>query len=277
MKRAAVLGSPIVHSLSPALHRAAYAKLGLDWTYDALECDERQLPEVVDALDETWAGLSLTMPLKRTVLPLLDDVSELVSTVGAANTVVVDGAHRRGENTDVGGMTDALQANAVAGVRTAAVLGAGATACSTLAALDELDVRQVDVFVRDPARTSDVMDVAERLGVSVRVRPLAELPAGLSVDLLVSALPSGAADGIADVIVRAGECPAVLDVCYDPWPTRLAAAAADAGCAVVGGFDLLLHQAIRQVALMTGRNDVPLEAMRAAGMQALTVRAALRP
>ena len=88
--RCAVLGRPIAHSLSPAMHRAAYARLELDWTYDACEVGEQDLPAFVAGLDDSWRGLSLTMPLKRAVLPLLDEVSPVASQVGAANTVVLE-------------------------------------------------------------------------------------------------------------------------------------------------------------------------------------------
>src|SRR4051794_12969885 len=100
-RRAAVLGSPIAHSLSPALHRAAYIELGLDWTYDAIECDEAALPAFVQSLDASWVGLSLTMPLKRAVLPLLAEMSETVRLTGAANTVLFRDGRTVGDNTDV--------------------------------------------------------------------------------------------------------------------------------------------------------------------------------
>lgn len=266
-----MLGAPVGHSLSPVLHRAAYAGLGLDWSYEAIECDEQRLPHLLRALDDSWAGLSLTMPLKRAVLPLLDEVSELAHAVGGANTVVRDGARLRGDNTDVGGMLDAMGEQRVAAVRSAVVLGAGATACSTLAALRELAVRDVALVVRDPARTADVRAAADRLGTTVRLHPFAELPELLPTELVVSTLPSGAADRIADS-VAAQPPEMVFDVCYDPWPTPLAAAAASAGSAVAGGFDLLLHQAVRQVTLMTGCTDVPVDEMRAAGEGALFAR-----
>jgi hypothetical protein len=102
--RAAVLGRPIAHSLSPPLHRAAYEALGLDWTYDAVECGEDDLPALLDGLDASWAGLSLTMPLKQAVLPLLDEVSDLARDVAAANTVVLREGRRAGSNTDVHGI-----------------------------------------------------------------------------------------------------------------------------------------------------------------------------
>lgn len=280
-KRAAVLGSPIAHSLSPVLHRAAYAELGLDWRYDAVECPEDRLRGLLDELDESWAGLSLTMPLKRTVLPYLHEISELASTVGAANTVVFTCAGRLGENTDVGGFLDALGAGGVPPPHSAVVLGAGATACSVLAGLRELGAGEADVVVRDPGRTRELCAAAERLGVSVHVRTFVDLPGLVPADLVVSTLPSGAAAGVADLVASAGNprpsaaSPpmTVLDVCYEPWPTRLAAAAGAAGHRTVGGFDLLLFQAVRQVRLMTGFRDVPVDAMRAAGERALEQRA----
>jgi shikimate dehydrogenase len=103
--KAAVLGSPIAHSLSPALHRAAYAELGLDdWTYEAVECDEAALAAFVTSRGPDWAGLSLTMPLKRTVLPLLAYADPLAVIAGGANTVVFRPDGRYGYNTDVQGI-----------------------------------------------------------------------------------------------------------------------------------------------------------------------------
>ena len=255
-----MLGSPIAHSLSPFLHRAAYRALGLHgWRYDMIECDEAGLPGLLDGLDASWAGLSLTMPLKKAVLPLLDEVSELAATTGGANTVVFRDGRRHGDNTDVYGIVTAL---AEAGVRrpgSATVLGGGATAASALAALRELGLAEATLVVRNPARTGDVRKTADRLGMSLRVRTFADLRPD---ELVISTLPAGAADPFAPVLAGA---PAVLDVVYAPWPTALARAVTRAGGLVVGGFPMLLHQAVRQVELMTGRTDVPVEAMRAAG------------
>lgn len=154
--RAAVLGSPIVHSLSPYLHRAAYEALGLrDWHYEAIECDEAALPGLLDGLGGGWAGLSLTMPLKRAVLPLLDSVSELAVRVGGANTVVFSDGARHGDNTDVYGIVRALAEAGVAPPGTATVLGGGATASSALAALRELGLGEATLVVRTPARARE--------------------------------------------------------------------------------------------------------------------------
>ncbi|MGH3420585.1 MAG: IMP dehydrogenase, partial [Streptosporangiaceae bacterium] len=104
-----MLGSPIEHSLSPVLHTAAYAAFGLaDWSYTAIECDEAGLPALIAACDGQWAGLSLTMPLKRAVLPLLDRTEPVAVEAGGANTVVFAGGQRHGYNTDVPGMVAAL-------------------------------------------------------------------------------------------------------------------------------------------------------------------------
>src|SRR4051794_31368341 len=127
--RCAVLGSPIGHSLSPLLHRTAYDVLGLaGWTYDAVEVDEAGLGDFLVGLDDTWRGLSLTMPLKRTVLPLLDSVSPVAEAAGAVNTVLIGDAGRIGDNTDVPGAVAALRERYTGPVSTAVVVGAGATA-----------------------------------------------------------------------------------------------------------------------------------------------------
>jgi shikimate dehydrogenase len=282
--RAAVLGSPIAHSLSPVLHRAAYAALGLDdWTYTAIECDEAGLPALLASRDgagpggrppqappgSQWAGLSLTMPLKRAVLPLLDRTEPLAVEVGGANTVVFADGQRHGYNTDVSGMVAALAEAGVTAPSGATILGAGATACAALAAL-----RAAVVQVRDPARAGDLLAAARRLGLAVELRPFgSQVRDG---DLLISTVPAGVADFYAERAIDPRARPsAVLDVVYDPWPTPLASAAAQAGIVVVSGFDLLLHQAARQVELMTGREHAPLEPMRAAGQSELARRAAL--
>lgn len=266
MTRAAVLGAPVAHSLSPALHRAAYSALGLDWAYDAVECREGDLPEM---LERPWAGLSLTMPLKRAVLPLLDETSELARAVGGANTVVFEAGRRRGFNTDVYGIVAALAEAGIGPPGSAVVLGAGATACSALAALRDLGLPKAVVVARDPGRASEAVTAAGRLGVGVTVRASSDpLP---DADLVISTLPAGAADAHAAAVARATG--AFMDVVYAPWPTVAAGAVLSAGGRVADGYTMLLHQAVRQVALMTGREDVPVEVMRAAGLAEIARRA----
>ena len=234
------------------MHRAAYHALGLDWTYDAIEVTAAQLPGFLDGLDDSWAGLSLTMPLKTAVLPLLASLSELALAVAAANTVLLPG--RQGENTDVAGIVAALAEVGVTSASRAAVLGGGATARSALAALRQLGCVSPAVVVRsEPVET---LAAADRLGMTPRVSPWN--PAVLAgCDLLISTVPAGAADAFAPYV---GDVPVLFDVVYDPWPTALAASCRGI---VVGGADMLLHQAAAQVTLMTGR-PAPLSAMRRA-------------
>ncbi|WP_214108990.1 shikimate dehydrogenase [Acrocarpospora catenulata] len=263
--RAAVLGFPVKHSLSPVLHRTAYAALGLTgWRYDAIECAEHELAGLVAGCGPEWAGLSLTMPLKRVVFPLLDTVDDLAVQVGAANTVLFRDGARHGANTDVYGIVTALTEAGITRPATATVLGGGATAASALAALRQLGLAEVTLVVREPARAEETLAVADRLGVGVTVQGFEKFDA--EVDLLISTLPSGAADALA---TEATAARAVFDVVYSPWPTPLAVAVRAAGRKVVGGFPMLLHQAARQVELMTGSYLAPVAEMRRAGEQAL--------
>ncbi|MFI9153213.1 shikimate dehydrogenase [Streptomyces sp. NPDC053367] len=271
-RRAAVLGSPIAHSLSPVLHRAAYEELGLaHWSYDRFEVDEAALPGFVAGLGPEWAGLSLTMPLKRAVIPLLDEVSETARSVEAVNTVVLTGDGRRvGDNTDIPGMVAALREHGIDKVDSAAILGAGATASSALAALARVCTGEVSVYVRSEARAAEMREWAERLEVEVRIADWADAERALRAPLVVATTPAGATDALAPHIP---ERPAALfDVLYDPWPTQLAARWSAYGGAVVGGLDLLVHQAVLQVEQMTGRAPAPLAAMRAAGERSLAHR-----
>ncbi|MBD0711773.1 MULTISPECIES: shikimate dehydrogenase [unclassified Streptomyces] len=271
-RRAAVLGSPIAHSLSPVLHRAAYTALGLGhWTYDRFEVDEPGLPGFVRELDDSWAGLSLTMPLKRAIIPLLDGISETAASVEAVNTVVLaeDGS-LTGDNTDIPGMIAALRERGVEKVDSAAVLGAGATASSALAALARICAGPVTAYVRSEARAEEMRGWGDRLGVEVRTAAWEDAAEAFTAPLVVATTPAGTtnalATGVPDTVGT------LFDVLYDPWPTPLAAAWSDRGGKVVGGLDLLVHQAVLQVEQMTGVPRAPLAAMRAAGEEALAAR-----
>jgi shikimate dehydrogenase len=272
-RRAAVLGSPIAHSLSPALHRAAYAALGLDhWRYDRFEVDEAALPGFIAGLDPAeWAGLSLTMPLKRAVIPLLDEITDTAASVEAVNTVVfgADG-RRRGDNTDIPGMLAALRERGIDSVPSAAVLGAGATASSALAALARICTGEVTAYVRGPARAAEMRQWGERLGITVRAADWADAAKALGEPLVIATTPAGAADHLATAVPPT---PGVLfDVLYNPWPTPLAAAWTATTAPVLSGLDLLVHQAVLQVEQHTTHTPAPLAPMRAAGEAALASR-----
>jgi shikimate dehydrogenase len=271
-RRAAVLGSPIAHSLSPVLHRAAYQELGLsDWTYDRFEVDEQTLPGFLADLGPEWAGLSLTMPLKRAVIPLLDSISDTAASVEAVNTVVfTEDGRRVGDNTDIPGMIAALRERGIEEVGSAAILGAGATASSALAALARICTGPVTAYVRSEARAAEMRQWGRRLDVDVRTADWADADRALRAPLVVATTPAGTTDALAAAVP---ERPATLfDVLYDPWPTALAARWSAYGGAVVSGLDLLVHQAVLQVDQMTGRTPAPLDAMRKAGEHALAAR-----
>jgi shikimate dehydrogenase len=271
----AVLGTPIAHSLSPVLHRAAYHVLGLtDWSYRAIECDENELAERLRGLDAAAvAGVSLTMPLKRAVLPLLAEVDGWAQQVGAANTVLFGAAFGRwhGANTDVPGMIAVLRSAGVSSAdpgsdRAPWVLGAGATAGSALAALAALGQPRAVVVARRPEATGDLQAVAERVGVDIDVRPWGEVTGLAGTNVVISTTPAGATDALAGGLTTAEGL--LFDVVYSPWPTPLAAAWMRTGGRVLGGMELLVEQAIEQVRLMTGRTP-PAEPMRQAGYAAL--------
>jgi shikimate dehydrogenase len=271
VRRAAVLGSPIQHSLSPVLHGAAYQALDLQgWHYDKIECDESSLPRLVDSMGPEWAGLSLTMPLKRVVMTVADQVSPLAEAVGAANTLVFSPTgDTRADNTDVVGMVSALREAGLARVEQAVILGAGGTAQSALAALRELGHQSPIVLVRNLARTSELRETAQRLGMRPTISDglfTEPLPAA---DLVISTLPGSAADPLS--ATRWKPDTMVLDVVYAPWPTTFAGSALAAGCPVVSGLTVLLYQAVAQVELMTGHPG-PVEAMRTALVAAVAAR-----
>lgn len=262
-----MIGAPIGHSCSPVLHLAAYRELGLDWSYAAIEVDEAALPRFLDALGPQWSGLSLTMPLKRAVLPLLDEVDEVAARAGAVNTVLLGPDGRRGFNTDVGGVAAAVQERYDGPVGSAVILGAGATAASAVLGLADLGCVSFTLCARNPERSEDTLTAAARhpAGVEVDVLPIDTIAAGSAAppaDIVVSTIPASAQS--VELVAGLRGTRVVFDVVYDPWPTPLAASVSPGdGRVLVTGLDLLVHQAAAQVELMTGR-AAPLSAMRAA-------------
>jgi len=258
--RAAVLGRPVSHSLSPLLHRAAYAALGLDdWTYDALDIGAEDLPDLLAGLGEEWRGFSVTMPCKQAAVEVAQVVEPLPRLLGAANTLVRTEAGWRAENTDVTGVGMALQLAGVERVGHAAIIGAGGTAAAAAVALSSLGAQHVDVVVRNPDRAGDVVRVLETLGVSASITVFEH--ADLEAPLVVSTVPIDAQPDVLGLDWRRGHT--VLDVLYAPWPTPLAARVTGTGGTVVGGLEVLFWQATVQVELMTGR-PAPIAAMRGA-------------
>ena len=280
---AAVLGSPISHSLSPALHQAAYRALGLSqWSYQTHEVQAAALRRFVGGLGPQWAGLSLTMPLKEAAFEVTDTVSDLAREVGAINTLVrrADGGWD-GDNTDVYGVCQALREAGCGQVDSAVVLGSGATARSVLAALTTLGCARVTLGVRSVARP-ETLEQARRAGLEVAVVRLGQVSEALGdARLVISTLPANAmagdalpGNGLGGWVLKAGAGPrdhVLLDVVYAGWPTPLARTFQEAGATVVSGLEMLVHQAAEQVRLMTGLRP-PVDQMRAAGLAAMGSR-----
>jgi shikimate dehydrogenase len=274
-RRAAVLGSPVAHSLSPALHRAAYTHLGLrEWTYESHELVAGQLPDFLAGLDRSWAGLSLTMPLKEAALAAASSASRLAAELGNANTLTPTEGGWHADNTDVEGVRRALLGAGTPVPASAVLVGSGATARSAVAALDALGVRELTFVVRSELRAATAAQCRSR-GLPARVVRYAECaPVLAGAGLVVSTVPAGAADPLAEALTTqpvdgSGRQPVVLDVVYAGWPTRLAVVCRDRGALVVSGLELLVHQAVEQVRLMTGASVAP-EVLRAAGLAALS-------
>jgi shikimate dehydrogenase len=264
--RLAVLGSPIGHSRSPLLHRTAYAALGLPWEYSAEQVDSAGLAAFVGGLDGSWRGLSLTMPLKETVLPLVDETDAVARTTGAVNTVLIgSGAVGRrrltGFNTDVHGLTEALRRAGVASSTRALVVGGGATARSAVVAAAQLGAEHVDIVLRTPSKAADVVESARAAGLASAVFALDD-PAVLELapDLTISTLPGGVGAHSFFEGAAAVRSSTLLDVAYHPWPSDLAGVWESAGSPAVSGLAMLAHQAVAQVRIfVAGDPLIPLD------------------
>jgi len=278
-RRCGVLGDPIAHSLSPILHRAGYAELGLDWDYDAHRVGSGGLPDFLDGLrhqpGNNWRGLSLTMPLKREAVPLVDELSERARWAGAVNTIVFDldrlvgDPVLVGDNTDIPGAIAAIRERTSAPLATAVIIGGGATATSIGLALADLGVRHLEIVVRSTERAFATVEAvrAHPGRPEVSASRLDEVTA-FEVDLVACTIPAHAQD--ARLVRACSEVPVLFEVLYHPWPTPLAASIGDR--VLVGGLGLLVHQAAVQFELFTGQ-PAPITVMRAAGQQALAERA----
>lgn len=270
--RAAVLGHPIAHSLSPVLHRAAYDALGLaDWRYDRFDVPEADFADFMAGLDEQWRGLSLTMPLKEIAFSVAGSVSPLARSVGSINTLVrTDDGGWAADNTDVAGVAAAIRGCGIGQVDRLLCLGAGATARSVLAAVAGMGARAVTFATRSGARP-ETLSYARSLGLAAAQVTLTAVPQAVAGhDLVVNTLPGQAAGPVAEMlspgaVVTAGR-PGCFDVVYAGWPTPLAQVFEAAGAPVSSGLDMLIHQAVRQVELMTRHTstEAVLTAMTAA-------------
>lgn len=270
-----VVGSPIKHSRSPAIHLAAYRELGLDWGYEAIEVTEGSLEAFVNGLPATSTPVvSVTMPLKLEAAAFADRRGPLVQTTGIANTLIFRNGGWFAENTDVSGITRTLEDHQfdVSSKTSITLLGSGATAISSLAALSQLGVSAITLVGRNKDALAQLVKNGKEL--SLKVMPIelndsaliegSEIKAALESDLVISTLPSEA--GLALAQVLPSEVGFLFDVTYSPWPSELATAWFTNGGDVVGGLDLLVNQAIGQVEMATD-HPAPIAAMRkAAGL-----------
>ena len=240
-KRAAVLGSPISHSLSPALHNAAYLSLGIEGKYDAVEVKSGELDAFMKQVREAnvnWIGFSLTMPLKEETLLVADKVDPLAKQINSANTLLPTLDGWLATSTDVSGFIWALAQHEVANFQRVQIIGAGATARAAAAAIDAPG-REIEVINRNPERENALRNSVVEATLTFR----SWQDVTLDADLVINTSPKHAADNL-----PTGRG-VLFESLYDPWPTNLAA---NWKGQVIDGMDLLIHQAIDQIHLMTG-------------------------
>ena len=232
--------------------------LGLDWDYGLADVPAGALEHFISGLDDSWRGLSLTMPLKREVVPLLGERDEVTRLVGAANTVLFDDGRLLGFNTDVHGARMAIEeVRGAEAIEDVLILGAGATAASVLAALVGMGVATVTVATRSPGRARALLDLAVRLDIDVSLVGF-EAPVG-APDLVVSTVP-GTAALVREFPPELRASTPLLDIAYDPWPTALALHWHESGGTTHSGLGMLLHQAHAQVRVFVGGDPArPLE------------------
>lgn len=258
--RAAVLGSPIAHSLSPVLHTAGYEAAGLTgWEYSRIECVAEDLPRVVGEADPSFCGFSVTMPCKFAALEFADEATQRAVEIGSANTLTRIDGRWRADNTDCEGALAALRELLGDAIPQRAVLvGAGGTARAVMWALRELGAREVTVVNRSD-RSAEYAELGR--GMDVRFIPLDAHAqrAAMDADVVVSTVPAHVLGEHAKAL---GHAP-LFDVIYAPWPTALAVRAASNGYPTVGGLSMLAGQSYAQFEQFTGV-AAPREAMRAA-------------
>jgi shikimate dehydrogenase len=269
---AAVIGSPVRHSLSPVLHNAAFAATGLDWVYVALDVREGTVPDALAGVRALGiGGLSVTMPHKEAVAAACDRLSDDAAVLGAVNCVVLDDGELVGHNTDGPGFVAALAADGVTvASRRCVVLGAGGAARSVALAVARAGAADVAVVNRTEERARRAV---EQLGPCGRVVALAELHDSVAAaDLVVNATPVGMGDpGPGDLpldpgLLHAGQV--VVDLVYQPLETPLVAAARERGAVAMNGVPMLVHQAAVAFELWTGVAP-PVAAMTEAARSAI--------
>ncbi|HEX2424530.1 MAG TPA: shikimate dehydrogenase [Actinomycetota bacterium] len=267
---AGVIGWPVSGSLSPVIHNAAFAALGLDWAYVPLPVPPGRVAEAIAGLRALgFAGANVTMPYKTEATQAVERLSEDAALLEAVNTVVVGGDEIEGANTDAPGFDRVLRSDAGfdPSGRRALVFGAGGAARACVLALGRAGLAELVVAIREPERSTSLARLARELPVELRVIPLADA-ASESVDLVVNATPLGrTGETLPHPELHDGVL--VVDLLYRPAVTPLLQAARDAGAAAYGGLGLLLHQAALSFELWTGL-EPPMPVMSAAAVAELT-------
>lgn len=264
----AVVGSPIQHSLSPAMHQAAYRELGLNGDYQAIEVGAGGLQHFLARRDASWRGLSVTAPLKHEAAAAASVQSPDVKKLGVANTLVRVETGWEASNTDVPGAISALAAVGVTAIDSVRIYGAGATAVSMAYAVSKLGATRLELRVRDRGRALETATFAEHLGMSTDISNISTEPTS-TVDLVITTVPVQAVSGLEHSITSTAH--AVFEVVYDPWPTPVMVSAQQDGTPLVTGLDLLAHQAALQLTAMTGETVAP-DILTAAALTELAAR-----
>ena len=255
--KAFVLGHPITHSKSPALHSAASVVLGSSIEYGRWDVTERDLPREWQYLTENYdvRGFSVTMPLKSAIIDYLDELTPFARAVGVVNTVFWRNGKAVGHNTDVSGIVNALTdagANPSADSEYA-IWGGGGTATAACAALAYMGAETVHVYAREQSRTQRVQDVAEAVGVEFVFHDMSDAGADAHrYTVTVSTLPAGVADLILEPSSAVAPNSVLLDVSYAVWPSPVAKAYETLGGKSVSGLEMLMHQALDQIKLFNG-------------------------
>ena len=248
MIRAAVLGSPISHSLSPLLHSVAYKHLGVQGIYTPIEVKDGQLKGFLDSCDDSWTGFSLTMPLKEEVLELASQVSDLAKRIRSANTLYKVDNEWAAQTTDVPGFTQALHAHGKDASGHVVIVGAGATARAVAAACDGVS-SHITVMARSTTKLEMMSNCVEHS--TLDFVSWGDCNYFESADVIVSTTPAGATDSLVDFF-PANPTGLFFDVLYKPWPTKALATWVKSGAESIDGLELLIHQGIDQVGLFTG-------------------------
>jgi shikimate dehydrogenase len=259
-KHLAVVGSPISHSKSPAIHTAAYRVLKNDWDYTAIEIQRDGLHPWLDSLDSNWIGVSVTAPLKEEAAVFA--ATDLEKTLGSANTLVRATGQWLAYNTDVFGIRQALLHAKLGEIRSVAIIGAGATAKSAMAAVaSEYPSAKLTLAARRAEALPKLANFALH-AFKFEAKTTTNIAKALAgSDLVISTLPAGALDAYA---LKAGKSifgkprGALFDVAYEPWPSVAARLWSDRSLPVISGMEMLLWQAIAQIRLFSG-NPLDLE------------------